>query len=115
MCLRELQVASMLLEREGFVSRPSWEELKTGARPPPPLNADLGEWQHGWQYHASSASEHHFRETVVLARSCAGDQAHLRSHSGPGVGAVFHRSDASAAARTTFSEDTEPPVYILAG
>ena len=27
--------------------------------------------------------EHHFRETVVLARSCAGDQAHLRSHSGP--------------------------------
>ena len=35
---------------------------------------------------------HHFRETVVLARSCASDQAHLRSHSGPGVGAVFHGS-----------------------
>ena len=43
---------------------------------------------------ASSASEHHFRETVVLARSCAGDQAHLRSHSGSGVGAVFHGSPA---------------------
>ena len=25
----------------------------------------------------------HFRETVVLAQSCAADQAHLRSHSGP--------------------------------
>ena len=36
-CLRELQVASMLLEREGFVSKPSWEELKARARPPPPL------------------------------------------------------------------------------
>ena len=24
-CLRELQVASMLLDREGFVSKPSWE------------------------------------------------------------------------------------------
>ena len=36
--------------------------------------------------------EHHFRETVVLARSCAGDQPHLRSHPGPGFGAVFHGS-----------------------
>ena len=23
------------------------------------------EWQHGWQYFASSSLEHHFRETVV--------------------------------------------------
>ena len=93
-CLLELQVASMVLVREGFVSRPSWEELKAGARPPPPLTADPGEWQHGWQYYASSASEHHFGfwETVVLARSCAGDQAHLRSHSGPGSEQVFHGS-----------------------
>ena len=45
-----------------------------------------------WFYYASSASEHHFRETVVLARSCPGDQAHLRSHSGPGSGAVLHGS-----------------------
>ena len=39
-CLRELQVASTLLEREGVVSRPSWEELSDGARRPPPLTAD---------------------------------------------------------------------------
>ena len=33
----------MLLEREGFVSRPSWEELKGGARPlPPSLTASWG-------------------------------------------------------------------------
>ena len=84
--------ASMLLEREGFVSRLSWEELKAGARPPPLLNADSGEWQHGWQCYASFRFRTPLRETVVLDRSCAGDQAHLRSHSGPGVGAVFHGS-----------------------
>ena len=31
------------------------EELRAGARPPlPPERAEPGEWQHGWQYHASS-------------------------------------------------------------
>ena len=50
----------------------------------------LANWQHGWQYYASSASEHHFRENVVLAQSHASDHAHLRSHSGPGAGAVLH-------------------------
>ena len=61
-----------------------------GARLPPPEAADPGEWQHGWQYCASSAFEHHDRENVVLAQSHASDQAHLRSHSGPGAGAVLH-------------------------
>ena len=59
-------------------------------RPRPPEASDPGEWPHGWQYYASSASEHHFRELVVLAQSHASDQAHLRSHSGPGAGAVLH-------------------------
>ena len=54
------------------------------ARPPHQHGSEPGEWPHGWQYFASSASEHHFRETVVLAQSCAADQAHLRSHSGAG-------------------------------
>ena len=38
----------------------------------------------------TAASEHHFRENVVLAQSHASDQAHFRSHSGPGAGAVIH-------------------------
>ena len=79
-------------ERDFGLRRPGWQELRAGARPAPPLTVDPGEWEHGWQYYASSASEHHFRETVVLARSCPGDQAHLRSHSGPGPGAVLHGS-----------------------
>ena len=37
-----------------------------------------------WQCCASSSLEHHFRETVVVAQSSAANQAHLRSHSGPG-------------------------------
>ena len=49
-----------------------------------------GEWQHGWQFHASSPLEQHFRETVLLARLCPDDQvAHLRSHSGPGSSDVL--------------------------
>ena len=35
-CLHELQTASGILDREGFVGRPSWQELRAGARPPPP-------------------------------------------------------------------------------
>ena len=75
-----------ILDRVGFVGRPTWEELLAGARPLPPEVADPGDWQYGWQYYASSASEHHFRENVALAQSHA-NQAHLRSHSGPGAGA----------------------------
>ena len=89
-CLGELHTACGILDREGFVGRPTWEELLAGARPLPPEAADPGEWQHGWQYYASSASVHHFRENVVLAQSHASDQAHLRSHSGPGAVAVLH-------------------------
>ena len=82
-CLGELQASAARLDREGFVGRPSWSDLRRGARPQDQQSAEPGEWQHGWQYHASSSSEHHVRKTVVLAQSSAADQAHLRSHSGP--------------------------------
>ena len=52
------------LDRSGFVDRPGWHQLRMGARPPLVASAEPGEWQHGWQYHASSPLEHHFRETV---------------------------------------------------
>ena len=83
-CLGELSESARRLDREGFVSRPDWRALSRGARPPVVSNAEPGEWQHGWQYHASSCSEHQFRETMVLSTACPSDQAHLRSHSGPG-------------------------------
>ena len=77
-CLGELQLATRVLDRR-----------QSGARPRQQHMSEPGEWPHGWQYFASSASEHHFRETVVLAQSCAADQAHLRSHSGAGASDVL--------------------------
>ena len=85
-CLAEVSAAADRLDRQGFVGRPSWADLKEGVRPPIPVSQEPGEWQHGLQHHA------HFRETVMVAQSCAADQAHLRSHSGPGSGEVFHGS-----------------------
>ena len=77
-CLAELEEATRRLDHEGFVSRPGWTDLRDGARPPQVQSSEPGEWQHGWQYHTSSSSEHHYREIVVLAQSSAADQAHLR-------------------------------------
>ena len=77
-CLGELQEATERLHRCGFVDRPNWEALRRGLRPRLPAAAvEPGEWQHGWQHYASSSLEHHFWETVVLAQSCAADQAHF--------------------------------------
>ena len=77
-CLGELQESARLLDHSGFVGRPEWNALRDGARPHE-FVAEPGEWQHGWQYFASSSFESHFRETVVLAQSSAANQAHLRS------------------------------------
>ena len=41
-----------------------------GMRRPPVTDVEPGEWAHGRQHHASSASEHHFRKVVVLRESC---------------------------------------------
>ena len=90
-CLGELRRSSPV--------RPGWvrAQIRLGRserRSPTPVvsSAELGEWQHGWQYHASSASEHHFRETIVLSLPCPADQAHLRSHSGPGSSSILLRA-----------------------
>ena len=61
---------------------------RCGVRPPPANVVEPGEWPHGWQYYASSASEHHFRRTV-MNHTFAADQAHVRSHSGPGSSPVL--------------------------
>ena len=89
-CLRDLDEATGILDRSGFVGRPGWRELRAGVRPPQPSGVEPGEWQHGWQYHGSSSLEYHFRESVVFAQSCPASQAQIRSHSGPGSSAVLH-------------------------
>ena len=55
-CLGELREATERLDRCGFVDRPDWEALRRGLQPRPPAAAvEPGEWQHGWQYYASSS------------------------------------------------------------
>ena len=88
-CLGELQWAANSFDRHGFISRPQWRALQSGVRPPPANDVEPCEWAHGGQHCATSASEHHFRESVVLAQSCPSHQAHLRSHSGSGCSHVF--------------------------
>ena len=101
-CLAELQSAADSLTRSGFVAQPGWRALRAGALPPHPGTHEPGEWQHGWQYHASSSLEHHFRETVILAQSCAADQTHLRSHSGPGASSSMLGSPSSLEFKLVF-------------
>ena len=68
--LAQLEDATRVLDRSGFVGRPEWHLLRAGRRPPEPISSEPGEWKHGWQYHGSSSLEYHFRETVVLTQSC---------------------------------------------
>ena len=89
-CLGDLRAVTTVLDQQGFIGRPSWAELRGGCRPPPANFIELGEWAHGWQFCASSVSEHHFRKTAVLAQPCPSHQAHLRSHSGGGSSNVLH-------------------------
>ena len=88
-CLSELAQATSQLDREGFSERQSWSELRRGKRPPTNLSKEPGEWQHGWQYWASSASDRTFRKSTMLSGQSASNRAHLRSHSGRNAGVVF--------------------------
>ena len=83
-CLGELRAAATCLDRHGFLGRPGWVDLQMGVRPPPVDESEPGEWAHGWQHYASSASEYHYRKSVVMCQSCPANRAHLRSHSGLG-------------------------------
>jgi len=57
--LHEAELAGQTCEAAGWTQRPNWRALSNGLRPPQPEQGDvsLGEWAHGWQYHASSTLE----------------------------------------------------------
>ena len=58
-CLQAAEDAGAICDAKGFLERPSWLELANGRRPPEPHSDEisLGEWMHGWQYHASNCLE----------------------------------------------------------
>ena len=121
-CLREFRAVGDRLDRLGFVGRRGWAELKLGARPPPAHTVEPGEWAHGRKYNASSASEYHFRETVVLPQPNPSHQAHLCSHSGGGSSNVLHGCPTSpeftvdaALYRTLILERLRLPLAVTEG
>ena len=85
-CLAEVHAAATELDHQGFWQRPSWNEIWQGKRPDPSEARDPGEWQHGWQYWASSVTDSFFRKTTMLTSRPASRRAHLRSHSGRNAG-----------------------------
>ena len=66
-CFQDLRDATAQLDREGFIGRPHWHELRTGIRPRAIVDSEPGECN-------TSSSEHSFRKNVVLNQSCAADQ-----------------------------------------
>ena len=98
-CLRKLKEARKVLVSEGFHNIPSWAELLDGVRPSDNnwhCVREPGEWQHGWQFHASSHCETFFRRTVVLPACSLSARAHIRAHSGPTAGCAIGTAPTSA-------------------
>ena len=76
-CLAELRVATVRLDREGLTERPTWPELRHGKRPPVNTSCEPGEWQHGWQFWASSVSDAFFREDLhAVMPNCCSPSSH---------------------------------------
>ena len=74
----------MLLEREGFVSRPSWEELKGGAKslPPPTASWGMATWlavPRVFRFRTPLSGD----RSGQIVRRRTGSFAHLWSHSWP--------------------------------
>ena len=57
--LDEARQAASCCEANGWLSRPSWNDLAEGLRPPVPEMSDdfMGEWVHGWQFEANVQNE----------------------------------------------------------
>ncbi|CAK0891746.1 unnamed protein product, partial [Prorocentrum cordatum] len=102
--------AAQLLETEGF-RRPSWTDLLQGLRPEAPPRseaAEPGEWQHGWQFHACSARNTHYRDNVFMPSLTRANQAMLRSGSGPRAAYWLH------ALPTTEGREFKPARFLAA-
>jgi hypothetical protein len=91
-CILQVELAGTFCEADGWANRPTWVDLAAGLRPPRPDNteAELGEWRHGWQYHASENLEknaqHQLKQLLALPSTrrnaaCAG-KARLLSCTG---------------------------------
>ncbi len=87
--LKAAREAAEHLQQRGYQELPTWQALWDGERPPNPAETDPGEWEHGWQYYASSELDNYAKEHEVLPPRSLSDRALIRSQSGPKAGRAF--------------------------
>eukprot|EP00973_Karenia_brevis_P037020 5103385-Karenia_brevis.AAC.1 len=88
--LRELQDSREHIQREGGMTCPSWAELAGGARPQQTVDAEPGEWAHGWQFYAAAALDDRARQSFLTSEENSDTtKALLRSQSGLCSGRTF--------------------------
>lgn len=85
-CLQEASAAKSRLQAAGFRNALSWRNAAGGVEAPQPQDAEVGEWRHGWQYHASLVLENYQRDSVVMPQASRQQQALLRSQAGHAAG-----------------------------
>ena len=66
--LREAAGARNTLVAKKYTTCSTWEAVLEGERPPKPETTEPGEFAHGWQHLASSATETRYKEDVVAAK-----------------------------------------------
>ena len=61
------EMAGKQCQDRRWITRPLWIDIANGTPPEQQLAVEhvLGEWQHGWQYYASDAVEHHHWDSLL--------------------------------------------------
>ena len=95
--------ARRLLITEGWGDCPNWHDITGGLLAAPHAEAGLGDWPHGWQFHASRTRNLYYRDRVVLPTLPPDHRAMLRSQSGPHAGSWLAAIPGEAA--TTLSPE----------
>ena len=90
-CIDELRAATSMLDAKGFAeTRPSWEAILAGARPPPPDDlADEPGWKHGFQFYASAVLLDASTEQELIPLLSRAERAMLLSSTGLHAGDAF--------------------------
>ena len=102
-CVREAQDAATLLASEGM-EVPVWSRFPVADfRAPQPVDPEVGEWTHGWQFHASVARDTLFATSVHLPPLSTDHRALRASQRGPC--ASRHFSCLPTCPETTFSAE----------
>ena len=95
LCLAHANAARRLL----ITDCPSWQDVTSGLLAAPSAIAGLGDWPHGWHFHASRNRNFYYRSRVLLPTLPPDHRALLRSQSGPHAGSWLAAIPKGAASR----------------